>query len=240
MTKILVNHSPQQQEKQPSGSADLARRFEWRLQWEKSQLENRQAYHKVEVPKERINTEPLNKGQINRSTEGQQQAQYKNNLSLSEVSSKNVESVQAQRISTVNTVAKGSGSITKDTGIANMSAAILPNGSQSILLSEPIQQKTAQYVRAMSMPSNLSTQQLTPGLHIYQSEGTVEVAFRSTRLNEKEGLKLIAALKKDLASLGLMLSRLTLNGETVWQSELNEISNGAMSCSDEAPVDKTY
>ncbi|MET0043103.1 MAG: hypothetical protein ABW100_06250, partial [Candidatus Thiodiazotropha sp. 6PLUC3] len=57
MTKILANHVSQQQEQQLSGSADLARRFEWRLQWEKSQLENRPEYHQAKVVSDKLSTD---------------------------------------------------------------------------------------------------------------------------------------------------------------------------------------
>ncbi|MET0119606.1 MAG: hypothetical protein ABW124_01060 [Candidatus Thiodiazotropha sp. 6PLUC9] len=234
MTKILANHVSQQQEQQLSGSADLARRFEWRLQWEKSQLENRPEYHQAKVVSDKLSTDSSNQGQNKRSAERLQESQFKTFLIPSDVSLENNKLSQIQRISTTSGVVKGDGPITKDFGIANMLAATFPNSSYSSQLNSSVQQKSTQYVR--TMPTVVSAQQLSPGMHIYQSEGTVEVAFRSTRLNEKEGMKLIAALKKDLASLGLVLSRLTLNGELVWHSELDEMQMRALSCSDEATV----
>ncbi|MEJ2610283.1 MAG: hypothetical protein P8179_09380 [Candidatus Thiodiazotropha sp.] len=238
MTKISIDQVPLQQQKQNSGSADLARRFEWRLQWEKSQLEERQAYQQVGLQKEGRSIESAIAEQNPVGAEAEVlETQFLPFYLPESVSGDNTGSGQEQRFSSTCQINSGS-SIIRETGSAAVLAAITPTRNDGLKLAVSTIPKTTQSVRAI--PAALSSSSTSPGVHVYQTDGIVEVALRSVGLNGKDGVKLMSNLKKDLASLGLMLARLTLNGELVWQSDLTESHKGTSSETEEPPIDKIY
>jgi hypothetical protein len=231
MTKILVETLP---ERHAAGPIDLARRFEWRLQWEKAQLENWQTYQQC----------------------GEQ---HSNDRSLGNASGKNLNEL-SERLSQPG-LSTGKLAGQSETGRSHLEQTHPENlrfKPIAIPSKSPIgKQSTIAYSYSDGMRSTFSTSpravhnvRVTPvpftqeipsqAAHIYQLDGKVEVALRSAGMDEKCGAKLMAGLKKNLASLGLKLTRLILNGELFWASESALSISKSKLDRNETSIDKIY
>jgi hypothetical protein len=234
MTKISIDPMLIQGERHTSGSIDLARRFEWRLQWEKSQLEHWQSYQQV-CNQQGEQNKPQSENHISNDHTVEQLSSRP--LRADDRISGHIELKQSHQLKALqHQPANGSAMGMGGNSTTNLSAAIPSNSvdrAQQAISNSP---KTMQQVHNMSM----SRQQVTPNMHIYQMDGSVEIALRNTGMNSKEGIKLMTGLRRDLISLGLRLTRLTLNGELFWQSESISPNHGVPSVMDEAPIDKIY
>lgn len=234
MTKIVFETAPYQSERQAAGLIDLAQRFEWRLQWEKSQLENWQAYQSSS--EQHIDA----KSSVKASGEGEKEI----NELLSKPQSSADKLTNASETRRSHLMETHSGKLRFErptlppksfTSAQSTFAPTKSDGARNTFCASP---RAVQSGRATQLPLIRHIPSQT--LHVYQMDGKVEVALRCIGLNEKSGMKLMAGLKKDLASLGLKLTRLILNGEMFWRSEPSISINKAISDRDEYPIDKIY
>lgn len=232
MTKVVLDILPDRGARSAIGPADLARRFEWRLQWEKSQLKDWQAYRQVGVqrtPGEGPQTERSESGDEAIPGIASQPCLRSDQLFDVTESGPSHGLEKPQRRLCIEPLPKNN-SIPERNSITVAEATTLRSVSVS--------PRTVRSVRATPMP--LSRQAQFPGMHIYQMDGKVEVALRNAGLRGKEGEKLIAGLRRDLASLGLRLARLTLNGELLWQSDSTATQDGSATEAQHGPIDRTY
>jgi hypothetical protein len=233
MTKVLSDLPTVFAQKQSTASLDIARRFEWRLQWEKSHLQDWQSFQQDSTQANNIdgspNSEQVTQNLIGSFDETQSIQNVKSTiykLDLKEINQDRT--FRNQHIKLMSTI------INNNTTNMNF-VTTTPPQSNDLHLKVNIQ-KGLQYSRLL----NQSKYQSQNNLHIYQSEGRVEVAFRSAGISNKEGLNILLGLRKDLASLGLKLTRLSLNGELFWGSETPTETDRVYSSSDESQLKKIY
>jgi hypothetical protein len=237
MSKLDFDPAAYQTERHANNPIGYAQRLEWRLQWEKAQIENWQTYRhgggqQVEVAESLVKE---SEGGLNEK----HQAPFQSRLMLNE-SSHSTEPGGSDQPYRVHSKIRYASSSPKEIKPATACTASLSMGSERVGRSVSTVPKSLSTIRTTPIPFNQQSQ--STGVHIYQVDGKVEVALRNAGLNGKEGVTLISGLKRDLASLGLKLTRLILNGELLWQREATQ-PEGFVSTemvTDEMPIDKIY
>ena len=237
MTKISIDSASWQQERQSRGLSDLARRFEWRLQWEKNQFENRQVYTQAKVSESGLGS-TLSENIVQQDVT-MKDAQIDQYFISNDHSTAKVDIAQQQECFTAASSTKYVRAAVGAKSTVNMLTAIAPTAVNNMTnFSATNQHEVSQFCQ--NRPSVVTACALTPGVHIYKVNNSVEIAFRSSNFTQKDGLKIIDRLKKDLFSLGLSLTRLTLNGELFWQSQSNESQTEDISSTDSDSLEKIY
>jgi hypothetical protein len=237
MTKIVYDPTAHQVERHAGNTMDLARRLEWRLQWEKAQVENWQtSHHQVLQQAEAAEPPPeTSERGLKENYETFSQSRF-----ASDKWSVITELRRFDQSAIYHSKLRYDSSGSKETRTQMVQTVIAPTGGEGVGRASFITAKTASTFRATPIP--LCRQSQAAGVHVYQADGKVEVALRNTGLNGKDGVALMTGLKKDLASLGLRLTRLTLNGELLMQAEttppkgLASIDRDA----DEMAIEKIY
>ncbi len=235
MTRIVSDAPHLPGEQQTTASVDQARRFAWRLQWEKAQLEHNQAQRQSELPDSgtgKISTQPpeMHDRVLDRAWD---QSGLPGEEPLGdEVWHSPQSSGSPQQQAGMDRLVQPTQELQ-----AHSSVAAAQNNEGARRDASPIQ-RAAQAPRPQ--PSPASRQSAYPSAHVYQSDGEVEVALRNAGLSGNDGVKLLIGLQRDLATHGLKLARLTLNGEMFWPSEPDAQPSGLRAGTDDAPIDKIY
>ncbi len=235
MTKIVTDSSLLPTDRQTTASVDQARRFAWRLQWEKAQWEHRQTCdpgsgggrdagpgHCCEE-----NETPL-------KTSGVQSGRVVETLNQGNEILRSPHRSESSPLSDRAGVLVRTGTEPRPTPMIHSVSRSEATRPDSTVRS---QQEAQRSQTRLAQPSRWTDY---PSAHVYQSDGKVEVALRRTGLQANEGVKLIMGLQRDLASLGLRLTRLTLNGELLWQSQTPLGNRGGSMATDDTPIDKIY
>ncbi len=241
MIKIALDSAAHQTERHANSPLDLTRRLAWRLEWEKAQVDNWQAssHASSHAGGQQVDSTESSIATAEESL-GERDEAFARTRPASDRFPVAMETGQIGGPD-MHRSAQGCDSFgPTQARLSNGQTAIAPSGVESAVRPPLINPKTVQTVRAMPMPLNRPP--LPAAVHIYQADGKVEVALRNTGLNAKDGLNLMTELKRDLASLGLRLARLTLNGELLWQTDTSMPNGLAFSDTDgdEAPIDKIY
>jgi hypothetical protein len=237
MTKIVSDPASYQVERHASSTLDQVRRLKWRLQWEKAQVENWQTSPRDGIQQAGATGSPVEMSEGRPSENHEAFAlnyPASNKLpTLTEPGHSDQSDRQQPHLRYDSSGPKEAGSSTSYTAYASV-------GGEGVERPIFITSKTPPSVRATPLALNRQTQ--PAGVHVYQVDGKVEVALRNTGLNGKDGVTLMTELKSDLASLGLRLTRLTLNGELLWQTETTPPKGPASIDTDvdEIPIDKIY
>ncbi|WP_316369619.1 hypothetical protein [Candidatus Thiodiazotropha sp. CDECU1] len=237
MSKIDFDASAYQAERAAGTSMDLARRLEWRQQWEKAQIENWQAGHHVRGRRAVGAGSSTEAGVAGLKETDETKTQTHPALEKSSMDTEPRRSNYAGRGQS-RMMYDSSGPKEVKSATTYAPASPMVGGGKGHGLS--VSAKSLPTVR--TPPPPLVQQPHSTGIHIYQADGKVEVALRNTGINGRDGVMLMTGLKKDLASLGLRLTRLILNGELLWQSEA-ATPRGSVSAdtdADETPIDKIY
>ncbi|MCU7815181.1 MAG: hypothetical protein KZQ81_08225 [Candidatus Thiodiazotropha sp. (ex Rostrolucina anterorostrata)] len=235
MTKIAFDPAAYQSERHANSPMNLARRLEWRLQWEKAQLDNWQTYRQADMQQLDNNGPPVDAGEGSLKTMHEAFAQRP---LASDQLPVVTETRRSDRLDTHQLKLTYDQSNPKEARSPTVYTGVAPPGGEGRGRTLFISPNTSQTGRAAPIP--LSRQSQSSGVHIYQADGGVEVALRNTGLNGKDGVTLMMGLKRDLASLGLKLTRLILNGELLWQTTTTTPKDLAFIDMDEAPIDKIY
>lgn len=224
---VLSNH----EEFNSASSFDLARRFEWRLQWEKTQLENWQSYQSPDQP---TNSSKANEtGRVSRTDI--------NTFSYTS-SGESDSNKMSQKYTTETIIANSSEnkSVTNRVHANSKNNFVVNNSSETLL------KRTTAISKQTTTPPTFSGTYLqykkpnSMNMHIYQYEGGVEIALRDKEIKNKKGIELIENLKNDLAKLGLNLTKLKLNGEVIVNTNYRVTSEPVVDCADDAPINRTY
>jgi hypothetical protein len=235
MTKVDFDMPSQQGERCAIAPADLARRFEWRLQREKSQLEQWQVRRQVSGHKMDLVGPETERSEGGEKIAGETRTQP-------ELHTAQLFDIRLSGPSHTSGPSRGDRanplSLDCKAGLDNIAGYNAPAMGDTSIRAIQTSAKTLQQGRIMPMP--FSRQTYSANMHIYQMDGKVEVALRNTGLKGRSGEKLIAGLKRNLASLGLVLTRLTLNGELIWQSDTNASCCDAPYKANDAPIDRIY
>lgn len=237
MTKIAFDPSAYQAERHAGSPMDLARRLEWRLQWEKAQVENWQASHHNGVQQTGIAESPVDA--VEGGLRDKHEVFTQSHLTSDKLPVV-IEPGHSNQSDRQQSKLRYDSSSPKEARFTTVHAVIAPAGGEGAGRPFFITQQTSPTVQATPMP--LSRQSQPAVVHIYQADGKVEVALRNTGLNGKDGVKLMTGLKRDLASLGLRLTRLILNGELLWHTETTPPKGLAPTDTDadDMPIDKIY
>lgn len=235
MTKIAFDPAAYQGEQHTNSPMDLARRLEWRLQWEKAQLDNWQTYRQADMQQLDNSRPPVEASEGGLKTT--HEAFTQRPLASDQLPVVN-ETRRSGRLDMHQLKPTYDQSNPKEARSPTAYTVVAPPGGEGKGRTLFISQNTPQTGRAAPIP--LSRQSPSSGVHIYQADGRVEVALRNTGLNGKNGITLMMGLKKDLASLGLRLTRLILNGELLLQTSTTTPKGLAFTDMDEAPIDKIY
>jgi hypothetical protein len=215
-------------------SIDLAQRFEWRLRWEQSQLESWQAYQQNRVQhgdnrSSPTRTEDSHKQHNKSPSQSQLSVDKQTDNGVTRLSDL---SLPQQKNLNFN---PSPFSQQRHNMTPSCMSSVWCDGVRSAISTA---QKVTQNVRAT--PVQFARDMPSQSLHVYQIDGNVEVTLRCIGLDEKSGVKLMAGLRKDLASLGLRLTRLILNGDLFWTAEPGFVDSGLHDDGNEAPIDKIY
>lgn len=238
MTKIAFDPTANQADRHTSNTVDLARRLEWRLQWEKAQVESWQRSHHMGGQQTDTSKSSAEAGE--RCLKEQYAAFTPIDLASDRIPADTADIPGTDRSGNYQAELVYESSLAKQSGKPSVHTVIVPADVKGAGQSLSIMTKTAQSARPMPMPANQQAKHA--GVHIYQVDGKVEVALRNTGLNGQDGVMLMKELKSDLASLGLRLTRLILNGELLWQTETPPPKGLAFAETetDEAPIDEIY
>jgi hypothetical protein len=174
MTKIASEMAPYQGGQQAPSAIDLARRFEWRLQWEKSQLENWQAYccqHNEKFNSDR-STSYLSADNNEEVSEHQPEAEIKTEKlsDMNETSHTSLTSIPIEKIWIERFTAQPEYS---------SSARLLVTSAHSSGVRFSVSSSLAVEQTARSAAQIFSRQIPVKPIHVYERDGNVEVALRS-------------------------------------------------------------
>ncbi|ODB85634.1 hypothetical protein A3194_12430 [Candidatus Thiodiazotropha endoloripes] len=212
-------------------SFDQARRFEWRLQWEKSQLENWQSYQSQDQLSEPNKANKTCKGSCT----------DKNHLGYTTSSEKSgLKQVNQEYNTTYTANSSESRSVNTRAHIASKNSFVFNTSSETALKQPTAKSKQT---AANYNYSNTYLQYKKPtsmNIHIYEYDGCVEIALRDKAIKNKKGIELIETLKNNLAKQGLNLTRLKLNGNVVINLTHGNISERVIDCAENTPINKTY
>ncbi len=213
-------------------SMDLAKRFEWRLNWEKSQLE------------QQTQKTPENKvldGNQNRIVRSGASAVDRQSLRFQDtvvqlgkqVDIKPFAAAEVQQLeiaSQQQTVREGA-QLNKLFNIGDVQARPL-----SVKLAVPGAPESIQrFVRPQPKADT------RPAIHIYENEGEIEVSLRQSGASTPRGLEILAELRRPLRALGLNLARLTVNGDLIWQKKINiKPAETASQADSDRLIDRNY
>ncbi|MES9990003.1 MAG: hypothetical protein AB2603_20045 [Candidatus Thiodiazotropha endolucinida] len=237
MTKITFDPATYQAERHAGSPMDLARRLEWRLQWEKAQVDNWRTSRHEGMQQADVTELPVesSKGSLRIKHEAFTQSQPTSNK-MSDVKGQG----NSDQLDRYQSKLRCDSPNQKEARFTTAYTVIAPAGGEGAGRPFFVTPKTPPTVRVTPMPFNRQSQPAV--VHIYQADGTVEVALRNTGLTGKNGVTLMIGLKRDLASFGLRLTRLILNGELLWETETQSPKGLARTDTnaDDKPIDKIY
>ncbi|MEW8024313.1 MAG: hypothetical protein AB2765_04790 [Candidatus Thiodiazotropha endolucinida] len=237
MTKIIFDPATYQAERHTGSPMDLARRLEWRLQWEKAHVDNWRTSRHEGMQQTDVTELPVD------SSEGGLRIKH-GAFTQSQLASNKMSDVKGQgdsdQLYRYQSKLRYDSPNQKEARFTTAFTVIAPAGDEGTGRPFFVTPKTPPTVRVTPMPLNRRSQPAV--VHIYQVDGTVEVALRNTGLKGKSGVTLLIGLKRDLASFGLRLTRLILNGELLWQTETQSPKGLARTDTDadDMPIDKIY
>lgn len=216
-------------------AADLTRRFEWRMNWEKSQLEQ----HLQKLPendKQGGKQQPDPVPTDTRVADGRG-SDYP---SINEQSSSEVREPNPEVI-----VTKHRGGESRQGGQRVDSGTAL---NRAVTVGSP-QLRTPASKHSGSGAVESGSRFVPPrqkadgdrAVHVYLNGEEVEVSLRHAAFTKSEGAGILAGLRRPLLALGVDLARLTVNGDLVWQKRPADKSSGHLSQPDsDHLIDRSY
>lgn len=197
---------------------DLARRFEWRLSWEKSHLD-RQSITNVasqfdhpETSASRLQAKLVRSNEVNFSG-------VVHNISLPAQKQSDSNGIgQQPSIGLTHAKNKISQRHAVQTRMLNVFTGVPLNelsNNASIPLSANKLKSSTNIARMLI--HQYPIQKFKP-MHIYITDRGVQISMRDfgAGLSKQEGMMLIFQLRRTLTSLGMSLARLVVNGELIW------------------------
>ncbi|ODB95125.1 hypothetical protein A3197_17320 [Candidatus Thiodiazotropha endoloripes] len=225
----LTNPSNNEENKLNS-SFDQARRFEWRLQWEKSQLENWQAYQSLDF---RSDSDKAKEA-------GKLSTTDINSLGYDSIETPGLRKVNKQYITTYTASSGETKTVNARVQLASKNSLLINNSSETVLKRTTVIGKQTTTTQSYINTYLQYKKPTTKNMHIYRHEGCVEIALRDKAIKSKRAIELLENIKNDLAKQGLYLTRLKLNGNVVINSTHGVTSEPVSVRTENSPINRTY
>lgn len=224
MTRILPDSAGVAREPRHGVAADLAQRFEWRLRFEKAQIEQRERLARAAGGEARAGVRaPVAETAAAQRSPVADPAEFPEGVRAETPAPVADDEQVRQDVPPRSPVPGTTGTTVPVQGAAagNTDVRAAPPASRSDAPAAP---------RPARAP--LPAERPALALHVYRAGETVEVALRDPGFVPGAGARLLGDLRRTLASLGLRLAKLTVNGQRLQRPD----ASGA----GDAPIDRIY
>ena len=213
-----------------TSSFDQARRFEWRLQWEKSQIENWQSYKSLDSRSDSSGTKEAGKVSTTDT----------NSFDYDHSNSPGLRKINQQFVTTYTANSGESNALNARVQLASKNSLLINSSSETVLKRTTVNSKQTTTTQNYSNTYLQYKKPNTMNMHIYRHEGCVEIALRDKAIKSKRGIELLENIKNDLAKQGFNLTRLKLNGNVVINSTHGVTSEPVSDRTENSPINRTY